>query len=431
MKKILYLFCALLSVTFYACSDKNEENVYQTTKLTVELVYPEGVIPTEGVIVKVRNTVNNTSFDALTNGEGKASFVVPSGVYEASATDSKWDAGNLIVYNGLNSQVVVSGQAAQVQLQLTGSRTGSVVIKEIYAGGCPKDDGSGAFINDQSLVLYNNSSVNVDLNDFALGIVSPYNSQASNTYYTPDGKLSYASEGWIPAVSGVWYFNTPVTLEPGKQIVIAITGAIDNTQTYSQSVNYANADYYCCYDIEDYNNERYYPTPAEVIPTSHYLSAYKFGQGNAWIFSTTSPAVFIFRPEGQKLEDFINNAETTDSKSNKKIPVEWIVDGVEVFAKGNSSNKKRITEDIDAGYVEMTPKMGYTLYRNVDKEASESLEENKGKLVYNYAGGADSTTDPSGIDAEASLKNGVRIIYKDTNNSSNDFHQRAKSSLRN
>ena len=186
MKKILYLFCALLSVTFYACSDKNEENVYQTTKLTVELVYPEGVIPTEGVIVKVRNTVNNTSFDALTNGEGKASFVVPSGVYEASATDSKWDAGNLIVYNGLNSQVVVSGQAAQVQLQLTGSRTGSVVIKEIYAGGCPKDDGSGAFINDQSLVLYNNSSVNVDLNDFALGIVSPYNSQASNTYYTPD-----------------------------------------------------------------------------------------------------------------------------------------------------------------------------------------------------------------------------------------------------
>ena len=39
MKKILYLFCALLSVTFYACSDKNEENVYQTTKLTVELVY--------------------------------------------------------------------------------------------------------------------------------------------------------------------------------------------------------------------------------------------------------------------------------------------------------------------------------------------------------------------------------------------------------
>lgn len=79
----------------------------------------------------------------------------------------------------------------------------------------------------------------------------------------------------------------------------------------------------------------------------------------------------------------------------------------------------------------MTPKMGYTLYRNVDKEASESLEENKGKLVYNYAGGADSTTDPSGIDAEASLKNGARIIYKDTNNSSNDFHQRAKSSLRN
>lgn len=430
MKKILYLLCMLLSVALYACSDKNDENSYQTTELTIELVYPDGVSPIEGITVKLRNTVNSSSFDALTDSDGKVEFIVPSGVYEASVTDSRWDAGSLTIYNGLNSQVVVSGQAVQVQLQLTASKSGSVVIKEIYAGGCPKDDGSGAFINDQSLILYNNSSVDVDLSDFALGIVAPYNSQATNPYYTDSGKLSYASEGWIPAISGVWYFNTSVTLEPGQQIVIAVTGAIDNTQTYSQSINYANPDYYCCYDIEDYNNTLYYPTPAEVIPTSHYLSAYKFGLGNAWIFSTTSPAVFIFRPEGQNLEDFINDAGTTDSQSNKKLPVEWIIDGVEAFAKGNSSNKKRMTEDVDAGYVEMTTKMGYALYRNVDKDATEALSENEGKLVYDYAGGAEGSTDPSGIDAEASLKNGARIIYKDTNNSSNDFHQRVKSSLR-
>jgi hypothetical protein len=51
--------------------------------------------------------------------------------------------------------------------------------------------------------------------------------------------------------------------------------------------------------------------------------------------------------------------------------------------------------------------------------------------VYNYALGVDSSTDPSGIDAEASIKNGAHIIFNDTDNSTNDFHERQKCSLRN
>ena len=40
------------------------------------------------------------------------------------------------------------------------------------------------------------------------------------------------------------------------------------------------------------------------------------------------------------------------------------------------------------------------------------------------------STDPSGIDAEASIKNGAVIVYQDTNNSSKDFHQRKVASLK-
>jgi hypothetical protein len=67
---------------------------------------------------------------------------------------------------------------------------------------------------------------------------------------------------------------------------------------------------------------------------------------------------------------------------------------------------------------------GHTLYRNVDKGATEALPENEGKLVYGYA------ADPCGIDAEASIKNGAHIVYMDTNNSSNDFHERQTCSLK-
>lgn len=83
----------------------------------------------------------------------------------------------------------------------------------------------------------------------------------------------------------------------------------------------------------------------------------------------------------------------------------------------------------------MTNKLGYSIYRNVDKEATEALPENEGKLVYNYGLGTTTinggtSTDLSSIDAEASIANGAHIIYMDTNNSMNDFHQRRVASLK-
>ena len=66
---------------------------------------------------------------------------------------------------------------------------------------------------------------------------------------------------------------------------------------------------------------------------------------------------------------------------------------------------------------------------------SEALAGNEGKLVYGYALGTTNykgaqSTDPSGIDAEASIRNGAHVVYLDTNHSGNDFHQRARASLK-
>jgi hypothetical protein len=116
------------------------------------------------------------------------------------------------------------------------------------------------------------------------------------------------------------------------------------------------------------------------------------------------------------------------------LPTDWILDGVEVYRRGYDNNLKRAPAFVDAGYVYHDTGMGYTIYRNVDAEATLAIEGNADKIVYNYALGTASqggTTDPSGIDAEASAKNGARVIYKDTNNSTNDFHLRARASLRN
>lgn len=118
-----------------------------------------------------------------------------------------------------------------------------------------------------------------------------------------------------------------------------------------------------------------------------------------------------------------------------KFPKTNVVDALDIWGAANlEKSNARFSADINTGYVAITNKLGYTAYRNVDKEATEALEENAGKLVYDYAGGtqdeANGSTDPSGIDAEASIANGAHIIYSDTNDSGKDFHQRRVASIK-
>ena len=318
-----------------------------------------------------------------------------------------------------------------------------IIIKEIYNGGCPMDEGTDMFHMDKCIILYNNCPQQAVVNNLCFGMATPYNAESPsiNTIYGEDGRLVYESEGFTPAQNAIWYYPHSLVIEPYSQVVINVHGAIDNTQTYSQSVNYANKDYYCMYDPESgYNNTKYYPTPADVIPTSHYLKTVKYGQGNAWPLSTTAPALFIFQPQNMDPVTFANNADNlwyapsmaqTPVYACVKVPNEWIIDAVEVFnAAKKEDSKKRLTADLDVSYVYLTNKLGHSLYRNVDKEMTESLAENNGKLVYGYALGVDGSTDTSGIDAEASIRNGAHIIYQDNNNSSEDFHERQKCSLR-
>ncbi|MBQ5982408.1 MAG: DUF4876 domain-containing protein [Prevotella sp.] len=315
-----------------------------------------------------------------------------------------------------------------------------IIIKEVYNGGCMKDDGTSKFQYDKYIILYNNCPQKAVINNLCFGMGSPASASANNKNYDADGNLTYESEGFIPVWNGIWWFPQSLVIEPYSQVVVNVCGAIDNTQTVSQSVNFAHSDYYCMYDPESgYFNTNYYPTPSDVIPTSHYLKAILYAQANAWPLSVTSPAIVLFQTRDVYPQEFATNADNywyDEQKVDKinrcvKVPNEWIIDGMEVFATSYREKcTKRLTADIDAGYVWLTNYQGHSLYRNVDQEMTESLPENKGKLVYGYDKGVDDSTDPSSIDAEASIKNGAHIVYQDTDNSSADFHERIKCSLR-
>ncbi|MDR0559075.1 MAG: DUF4876 domain-containing protein [Prevotellaceae bacterium] len=454
IRPALWTATAAFLLATAACTDNDnnnkEEEVIKTFKLNVKLEYPDGYAPQRDVNVRLRRSNADDVNEAKTDSAGVAVFTVIAGIYEATAAETRSVNGYLSILNGVKSSIEVTdayknGDTISVSVPLTASKTSQLVIKELYIGGCENTNSDNSvtnFYQDKYVILYNNSNAPVSLSNLTLAITVPLLSASKNEADKIDGKLFYESEGWVPAGYGLWTIQNSPSLDPYKQIVIAINCAVDNTKTYSQSINFANPEYYACHDLEVWNDVKNY-TVSELIPSEHYLKAYLIGQGSSWPIGQLSPAFFVFIPEGITPEaiaaetsysNYYNNNTQSAAQHRKKIPTEWVLDAIEVFKSGEQNSNKRLTPAVDAGSVKLTNAKGYTLYRNVDKAATEAIAENAGKLVYSYSlGTADienGSTDPSGIDAEASLKNGAKIIYKDTNNSTNDFHQRAKASLR-
>ena len=379
-----------------------------------------------------------------TNAGGRATFLVPAGDYSASATHKISRDGVFITHNGANTKIGVTKMATTFPLKLREVIRQQIIIKELYSTGCPDNSGK-AYNFDSYIVLYNNSETEADASDIVFAFAAPYNSPLQNgNKYIVDGALIYENESWLPAYNAIWWFTEPVTIPPYSQIVIAVFGAIDHTETVSASVDLSNPDYYWMSNdrLTSYTNGKY--KCADNIPASHYLTCIPYTQGNAWALSVTSPAFYIGkmpREEAAHLSNDKNNYDTTLGTSAPfyvvKFPQANVIDAVEVWvAAGVENGFFRFPAIINTGYIGITNNLGHTVYRNVDRESTEALEENQGKLVYGYSGGTydeakqTGTTDPSGIDAEASIANGAHIIYSDTNDTGKDFHERQISSLK-
>lgn len=402
-----FLTTLLLTLLLQSCSE-DDITGYETQDVYVSVT--GNLSSLEGITVKLTDT-HGYAYTRPTDATGVAVFAVPVGVYQASVSHSgEAIDGWRTIYNGATANVVVRRDAEnKVTITITEAHSSAIIIRELYVGGCQNDDGSGWFHRDKYVIIANNSDRRVVLPGLCLAIATPYNSFTTNKNYDANGMLTYENEGFIPASSAFWFFQgNSVTFEPWEEKVIALNGAIDHTSTYSNSVNLAKAEYYCTYDIEKYNSTTFYPSPAEVIPTDHYLKVVKYGDEyeSTWPLSNTSPALFIFTPPaGTTPMSFGTDADNVwydegralPTFACRKVPIENVLDGVEVFSGAWDENYKRLTAAIDVGYVMFTSRQGHSIERRVDTIETQ--------------------------------KQG-HTVYVDTNNSTNDFVQREHASLR-
>ena len=434
------LMIAGLLLPVVSCQRKERQ-----TPLTIgiQLQFDGAPFDVDGINIVLSDAGGIVDYTAVTNASGYAEFRVPAGPYNATSVYKITRDGERISYNGEADILVSTEDGKPFVIDLLKVVSQQVIIKELYNGGTLAADGLGAYQSDQYFVIYNNSSEPVDVSNLVFGIGAPYESYSANAYYGDSGELLYEHEDWTPAGGALWWFKSEsVIMDPYSEIVVAVAAAIDHTVTNPNSVDLSVPDYYWMCNVgvgQMYDRARKYQV-SEKIPQEHYLTGKAFAMTpTGWPLSTASPTFFIGRMDREECDAMCLDTPSLDQTLGAmfkcvKFPKSKMVDAVEIWAKGNEGTSHvRFSADVNSNYVLLTPKLGYSVYRNVDKEATEALPENEGKLVYGYAGGTDDvegSTDPSGIDAEASIANGAHILYSDTNNSFIDFHQRKVTSLK-
>ena len=403
MKRIIYILTVLLLA---GCMDMNDSNPYDGDLhvLKISSVWPEGVQVRGEADVLVEDMDNGSRYSGRTDMEGNAEFNLPDGLYRVNLSGR----GDGMVFNASADKVVLSGGTRTLSLSISVSKAGSIVIKEVYCGGCKKLPEEGNYQADQYIILHNNHFETCHLDGLCFGTLSPYNSMGSNPWITTDPETGESTlPDFVPVIQAVWQFpgdGDDFPLAPGEDAVVCLGGAIDHAAQYPLSVNLNKPDYFVCYNTTYFPNTSYHPAPGSNVSVERYLDVViKMGIANAYTVSISSPAIVLFRAEGVSIQDHVTDPDNITpvpgsmSDNVVKIPFEWIQDAVEVFDARSNDNKKRLVPSLDAGYVLQTDSfLGRSLMRRVDEAASA------------YSG---------------------YEVLADTNNSLNDFYETEKQSL--
>ena len=384
-----------------SCGDIRHVNPYEEGLyvLTVSPDWSGSDLERSGAEVRVEDMNTGSRYVSKTDAEGLATFTLPNGLYRVTLSGRSGSD----VFNASADKIAVSGSDYTLKLKLSISKAGSIVIKELYCGGCKKLPQEGDYQADQYFILHNNDYQIQYLDSLCFGTLSPYNSTGSNPLVSEDGLLP----DFVPIIQAVWQFpgdGDDFPLQPGEDAVVCLRGAIDHAAQYPMSVNLNKPDYFVCYNSTHFNNTAYHPAPGHLISQDRYIDVViKTGKANAYTMSLSSPAMVIFRAEGISIQDFVLIPENVTPVPGSvvdnvvKVPYEWVLDALEVFDGSSASNQKRLDSSVDAGYVLQTDTFrGRSLMRHVDEEASANA--------------------------------GYEILA-DTNNSLNDFYETEKQSL--
>ena len=382
MKKYSLIFCISILFAFYGCMN---DDIKLHSQLKVQLGFQNefGTVNPDNIDVVLTNRVTGRKFSVKTNNSGLATFTVEGGIYNISST---YNMSADSVFNGSVEDVVVAEIENQglVTMDMIFGKLSPLVFKEIYFSGS-RTPANKSYYADQFHEVYNNSLDVQYLDGLCIGVLQPSSSSASK-WVDENGNVSPL----LPINFMAWRIpgeGTDYPLQPGESIVIAQDGINhmeDPSGNPNSPVDMSNADWETYFDLSGKD------TDSPSVPNLQMMWANTTRMYD-WLHSTSGSAVILFRIPGS-WQEFVDNPDnlmtrpgSTSSTKYLMIPKDYVIDAVECV-RSETKNYKRLPNDLDAGYIYCTGSYSKESIRRKVKE----------------------------------IKNG-RVIYRDTNNSSEDF----------
>lgn len=409
MRKLFFnaLSLTLLSLILLSC--EKEEKTYLGS-LTVKL-QPNTNYPTASLIdveVKLINTTDNITRNANTDASGTVIFTnIPVGQYNVS-TSIRVSAG--LTLNGVMQSITISAsENKSVNVQLTGvPESNNFIIKEIFFAGKQDYDQKDRFFE-----IYNNSDKTLYADGLHFADLAGNTGSSAND---PVLDLTLDTYYYAMRVAKIPGSGTTYPVLPGKSIVIAFN-AINFKESFNPN-NWAKLTIEDYLDLSKADFEMYafpflqskgftgnksFDIDNPSVPNVDILFMQNAANNAFFTLNAYGPALVIFRPEGAlNVDDFI--LAPTATPNNRfyylKIPVKFIIDGVDVLDNSSSAKFKRTTNVVDAGFTYLKAN-GNAFYSNMS------------------------------IRRKVDRTEGSRKILMDTNNSSNDFEAIARPTPKN
>lgn len=387
----ILITCGLFALT--SCADYSDATVETSARIQIlkpkEFTGPSTLAGHEVILQQ-----GSTRLSATTDVNGVATFngIIPD-VYDLScsweiteaeyhqATGSNQAVSGCTVSGSQNALLIKEEQTIPLSTQLSINQ--DIIISKIYYAGS-KDNNNRNYMAGKYIEIYNQSSKEIDVAGFYIGLVEAEGTQAYTLQNLHD---AYADS----VVLLKQIFRIPATtshkVAAGGSVLI-VNSAIDHTANNTSLENdLSGADF----EAKDYSSNPVQNNPA--TPALELIYTMYPSISNMNLVQSGPCGVVIFRTDEDPaaLPTTYSYGKTSGNQW-KLLPKRMILDAVEVLsnkATGVDVATKRLYNDIDAGYTYINAASG----RN-------------GEVVYRKT--------------SKKTANG-RIILTDTNNSSNDF----------
>jgi hypothetical protein len=386
MKRIFWFIGLLL----WGCA---EYDIPSTFNMQVILKYPAEFSQGSRIDkaeVKVTNIQTGRVYIAVTGNDGKAMFQLRGGNYNIVVTVSEEREimvegypviKNVIFSGALTGQLITSdGNNYDLQLNYTIDNEG-FVIKELYTSGSrtPELKSYGA---DKFVEIYNNTDKVLYSDGLCFGVVHPTTTDKPSPWVDANGKMLDRIPLWsfVAIVPGS---GKEHPILPGTSFVVALSGLNhrDDPKGNPNSIDLSMAAW------EFYVEDGMYVD----VPSVPNILMQRITAGTAMVFDVRGQVCILFRLPSDNLQAVFtdqNNFMVQPGGTFKcfMVPYGWVVDGVENVRLSDQGVYKRLPDMIDVGYIQ---------HRGSGEKVS--IRRKILKVV-----------------------NG-RTVYKDTNNSSEDF----------